>query len=163
MNSALTTPGHIEYFIEQGLCYALDGGSVHVVIPGSKYYLLALESAIKHPEYKRLKLIYGSGNALVYGFIHDYMGGWNDKADIISNQLADCDGAKCHHINNVKLTPREVDVVTVMATGLADKQIADRLKIATNTVVTILKNIREKTGCTSKYHIVALAAKSGLI
>jgi DNA-binding CsgD family transcriptional regulator len=35
--------------------------------------------------------------------------------------------------------------------------------IATNTVITILKNIRSKTGATSKYHIVSLAAKSGLI
>ena len=163
MNSALTTPGHVEFFEADGLCYALDGGKVHIVIPGSKYYLMALEAAISHSDYKKLKAIYGSGNALVYGFIHDYLGGWNEKPDLVCCTLADSDGVKCNYINNVRLTPREVDIVKWIASGLADKQVADRLHIATNTVITILKNIRSKTGCTSKYHIVSMAAKSGVI
>jgi len=163
MNSALTTPGHVEFFEVNGLCYALDGGKVNVVIPGSKYYLMALEAAISHSDYKKIKAVYGSGNALVYGFIHDYLGGWNDIPDLILSKIADFDGVKCNYINDVRLTPREVDIVKGIASGLADKQVADLLNIATNTVITILKNIRAKTGATSKYHIVSLAAKSGVI
>ncbi|KAF0195489.1 MAG: hypothetical protein FD166_2940 [Bacteroidetes bacterium] len=163
MNSALTTPGHIEYFEANGICYALDCGIVHPVIPGSKHYLKALEAAISHPDFRKIKAIYKGGNALVYGFIHDYMGGWNERPDLTCNRLTDTDGARSQMINDVRLTPREVDIVKGIASGLADKQVADRLHIATNTVITILKNIRAKTGCTSKYHIVSMAAKSGVI
>ena len=163
MNPALTSPRHIEFFEKEGRFYALEAGEVHEVTPGSKYYLIALEMAVSHPDYKKLKIRYLPGNEIVFGFIHDYIGGWNEHPDITDGQLTDCDGAKCNCINNAKLTPREVDVVKKISEGYADKQVADILNIAHNTVITILKNIREKTGCTSKYHIVSLAAKAGVI
>jgi hypothetical protein len=103
------------------MCYALDGGHTYIVFPGSYHYLKALEAAIQHSDYKKIKAIYGSGNALVYGFIHDYLGGWNDKPDMINDIIVDNDGVKFNTINNVRLTPREVDVVKGISTGLADK------------------------------------------
>ncbi len=163
MNQALISPDHIEFFEKEGSYYALEAGEVHEVTPGSKYYLIALEMAVSHPDYKKLKCRFAPGNDLVFGFIHEYVGGWNDIPDVTKGQLTDCDGTKCNYINDVKLTPREVEIVKKISEGYADKQVADMLSIAHNTVIAILRNIRAKTGCTSKYHIVSLAAKAGLI
>lgn len=163
MNPALTTPGTIEFFEKDGVAFALESGQVHEVTPGSRHYLIALEIAVSHPKYKNLKVRYAPGNDLVYGFIHEILSGWNDMPDITNGMITDCDGVSCNFINHAHLTPREVDVVKKISEGYADKQVADMLHIATNTVITILKNIRAKTGCTSKYHIVSLAAKSGVI
>jgi DNA-binding CsgD family transcriptional regulator len=163
MNPALTTPGNIEFFENDGAAFALEFGQVHPVVPGSRHYLIALEIAVSHPDYRKFKAKYLPGNGLVFGFIHDYLGGWNEKSDITGESLNDCDGAKCNLINDVNLTPREIQVVKKISEGYADKQVADLLHIATNTVTTILKNIRAKTGATSKYHIVSLAYQRGLI
>ena len=163
MNPALTTSGNIEFFEKDGIAFALEAGQVQKVLPGTRHYLIALELAVSHPDYRKFKVRYLPGNELVFGFIHDYLGGWNEKPDVTGDSLTDCDGARCNLINDVNLTPREVDVVKKISEGYADKQVADLLHIATNTVTTILKNIREKTGATSKYHIVSLAARAGVI
>ncbi len=47
--------------------------------------------------------------------------------------------------NNV-LTGREIDILRHVALGMANKEIADKLFISTNTVITHRKNITEKLG-----------------
>jgi len=47
------------------------------------------------------------------------------------------------------LTERETDVLKHLAKGLANKEIADKLNISTNTVITHRKNISQKTGIKS--------------
>lgn len=55
-----------------------------------------------------------------------------------------------------KLTPRECEVVRLLTTGLAPKEVARTLGIASKTVYVHVYNAREKTGCTST---VQLAVK----
>lgn len=163
MNQSLTTNNCIEYFEKDGHFYALNGGIVSEVLPGNRLYLIALEAAVSHPDYPKLKKRYALGNDLVFGFLHDYLSGFNHTADIVDDNLCDADGERVAMVGKSTITPRERDVIREISEGYADKQVADRLKIATNTVITILKNLREKTGATSKYHIVSLAAKAGVI
>ena len=47
------------------------------------------------------------------------------------------------------LSEREIDVLKLLATGMANKEIADKLNISTNTVITHRKNISQKTGIKS--------------
>ena len=47
------------------------------------------------------------------------------------------------------LSDREVDVLKLLASGLANKEIADKLNISINTVITHRKNISQKTGIKS--------------
>jgi len=47
------------------------------------------------------------------------------------------------------LSERETDVLKLLAKGLANKEIADKLNISTNTVITHRKNISQKTGIKS--------------
>lgn len=163
MNEALTRKDHIEFFEKDGQYYALEAGHVYEVTPGSRHYLVALEVAVSHHDYSKFKRKYALGNELVFGFIHDYLSGFNQAADVVEGKLCNCDGERVAQVGESNVTPRERDVIREISEGYADKQVADRLQIATNTVVTILKNIREKTGATSKYHIVSLAAKAGVI
>lgn len=57
---------------------------------------------------------------------------------------------------NDQLTPKEQQILALLATGLSNLQIADRLHISNKTVSTHKKNIMEKTGAGSLLDLVAL-------
>jgi DNA-binding CsgD family transcriptional regulator len=163
MNESLICKGKIEYFVRDGKYYAIEDGVRHEVTPGSQLYLTALLAAVSHKDYPKFKKAYGSGNDLVYGFINDYLSSFNDTADIIDGVLVDCDGEKVTIINGTKVSPRDRDIVKSAADGYADKQIADQLNTSVLTVNTQFKQMREKYQATSKYHLVSLFAKAGLV
>jgi DNA-binding NarL/FixJ family response regulator len=48
------------------------------------------------------------------------------------------------------ITPRETEILTLMAEGQLNKQIASRLGISTETVKKHLRNIYQKTGAQNK-------------
>ena len=62
-----------------------------------------------------------------------------------------------------QLTPREVEVIRVLAEGLSDKEVADRLCIASKTVRVHVANILEKLGLESRLQLVLFAARHGLV
>lgn len=162
-NQSLTQFGCIEYFEQGGKCFAIEGGITREVTPGSVYYLKALELAVSHPDYKKFRRHYKPGNELVFGFIREYLGNFNITPDVVDGQLVDCDGRTKAAINGRMITPRERDIIRLMGIGKADKEIAAALSISRNTVCTIIKLLREKIHATSKYHIVAMAAKAGIL
>ena len=61
------------------------------------------------------------------------------------------------------LTDREIDVLKLLATGLANKEIADKLNISVNTVITHRKNISQKTGIKSVSGLTIYAVTQKLI
>ena len=64
---------------------------------------------------------------------------------------------------SLPLTPRELEVIELVATGSTDQQIADALFIARRTVTSHLANIRCKLGVNNRTAAVVLVARSGLI
>lgn len=66
-------------------------------------------------------------------------------------------------ISQNPLTPRELDVLRLVATGLANKQIADSLSISEGTIKTHLKSILEKLRAQSRTEAVSLARKQGIL
>lgn len=62
-----------------------------------------------------------------------------------------------------KLTPREVEVLTMLATGVTANDIAERLVIAPLTARNHIQNILEKLEVHSKAEAVAFAYKHGLL
>jgi two-component system, NarL family, response regulator DevR len=62
-----------------------------------------------------------------------------------------------------RLTPREQDVLQALADGLADKEIADRLNIRTETVRTHMVNILGKLGVDSRLQALVFAIRHGLV
>jgi DNA-binding CsgD family transcriptional regulator len=57
------------------------------------------------------------------------------------------------------LTPTEADVVRLVAEGLGNKEIADRLFISPRTVQTHLTHVYAKLALTSRIHLVQEAAR----
>lgn len=63
----------------------------------------------------------------------------------------------------VPLSPRELEVVALLAEGLADKQIAAQLGVSETTVKSHLRQAYEKLGAADRAQAVAIALRSRLI
>jgi DNA-binding NarL/FixJ family response regulator len=61
------------------------------------------------------------------------------------------------------LSNRELQILTLLADGLVNKQIAARLGISTNTVKTHLELLFDKLGVTTRAEAVATGVKRGLL
>lgn len=67
------------------------------------------------------------------------------------------------HAGEGLLTRREVEVVELLAQGLTNREVADRLFIATKTAAVHVSNILAKTGLGSRTEVATWAVGSGLV
>ncbi len=63
----------------------------------------------------------------------------------------------------VALTPREVEVLTLVARGLANREIAERLGTASGTIKMHIQNVLGKLGAADRTHAVTLAIQRGIL
>ena len=74
--------------------------------------------------------------------------------------------AREHHVELAHipaLTPRELEVLRALATGLSSAEIGARLSVSVNTVRTHIQNLTGKLGAHSKLEAVAIAMRRGLV
>ena len=64
-------------------------------------------------------------------------------------------------LDSVRMTPREREVINLIAEGLSNKGIAQRLHIATHTVKSHVRNIMEKLTLHTRLQLAAFAHKEG--
>lgn len=74
----------------------------------------------------------------------------------VAQRLAD-------YFPHAALTPREIEVLTLVAQGMANKEIAGRLGTADGTVKMHVQNILAKLDATDRTHAVTIALKRGII
>jgi DNA-binding NarL/FixJ family response regulator len=74
----------------------------------------------------------------------------------IAAELAD-------HAADDQLTPREIEVLRLVAAGNANKIVADQLSITEETVKAHVKNILSKLDANDRTHAVTIALKRGII
>src|ERR1700733_15294766 len=67
------------------------------------------------------------------------------------------------HVVDEALTPREIDVLRLIAGGNANKLIGDQLSITEETVKWYVKSILSKLGASDRTHAVTVALKRGII
>ncbi|HME37072.1 MAG TPA: response regulator transcription factor [Candidatus Sulfotelmatobacter sp.] len=67
------------------------------------------------------------------------------------------------HLTDERLTPREVDVLRLIAAGNANKQIADQLSIGEASVKSHVASILSKLGANDRAHAVSIGLKRGII
>ena len=67
------------------------------------------------------------------------------------------------HMADDALTPAEIEVLRLIAAGNANRQIADRLGVAEDTVKGRLRSIFSKLGANDRTHAVTIALKRGII
>lgn len=63
----------------------------------------------------------------------------------------------------ISLTSREVEVLSLVAQGLANREIAERLGTASGTVKMHIQNIRSKLGAADRAHAVTIAVQRGIL
>ena len=67
------------------------------------------------------------------------------------------------HVSDDALTPAEIDVLSAVAAGNANKQIADQLGITEDTVKGRVRSILSKLGANDRTHAVTISLKRGII
>ena len=67
------------------------------------------------------------------------------------------------HSGEEGLTPKEIDVLRLIAAGNANKEIAAQLSITEETVKSRVKNILDKLGANDRTHAVTIGVKRGII
>ena len=67
------------------------------------------------------------------------------------------------HVIDEALTPREIEVLHLIAGGNANKLIGDQLSITEETVKGYVKSILSKLGASDRTHAVTIALKRGII
>jgi len=67
------------------------------------------------------------------------------------------------HATDSSLTPREIDVLRLVAAGNANKEIGAQLSLTEVTVKSHLKNVLAKLGANDRTHAVTIALKRGII
>jgi DNA-binding NarL/FixJ family response regulator len=66
------------------------------------------------------------------------------------------------HATDCALTPREIDVLRLVAAGNANKEIGAQLSLTEVTVKSYIKNIMAKLGANDRTHAVTIALKRGI-
>ncbi len=64
---------------------------------------------------------------------------------------------------STELTPREIQVLRLLTTGVGNDEIAERLNISQNTVKTHIKHLLDKTGFTSRTQLAIQARITGFV
>lgn len=64
---------------------------------------------------------------------------------------------------STELTPREIQVLRLLTTGVGNDEIAERLKISQNTVKTHIKHLLDKTGFNSRTQLAIQARITGFV
>jgi len=111
---------------------------------------------------KRIMII-GSGELNIYPnlFFVDIEGGRKETIDQFQSFFYDRN--KKEEADESLLTEREVEVLRKVAQGKANKEIADKLFISINTVITHRKNITEKLGIKTIAGLTVYAIMNGVI
>ena len=78
----------------------------------------------------------------------------------VSNEIA---AEIAEHATDDTLTPREVDVLRLVARGNANKAIAAQLSLTEETVKSHIRSILAKLGANDRTHAVAIGLKRGII
>lgn len=84
--------------------------------------------------------------------------------DTLFSQIAKTSATRGHDqvLEGVRMTRREQEVIELIGEGLSNKEIAQRLNIATHTVKSHVRNVMEKLTLHTRLQIAAYAHREGL-
>jgi two-component system, NarL family, response regulator LiaR len=140
------------------LLYGLVGGLLIAALRLVEYRFLVLEHSIE---------IYGGIVALIFSGVGIWLGLKLTRTRTIVREVP-VPVTGPFYRNEVRLqelgiTPRELDILEAMAAGLSNREIAERLFVSENTVKTHAARLFDKLAAKRRTQAVQLAKEAGII
>jgi ATP/maltotriose-dependent transcriptional regulator MalT len=145
---------------KQILIYGLCGGVLIVLLKLVEYRFLVVEHSVE---------IYGGLIALVFAVLGIWLGlKLTNKKETIVVKEVQVSAAQTFALNQarlqeLKITRRELEILELIAGGLSNREIAERLFVSENTVKTHSSRLFEKLSAKRRTQAVQLAKEFGLI
>lgn len=145
-------------------------GAKHLAVYGACAGLLIL--AMQVVEYRFLVIersveIYGALIAAAFAAAGIWLGLTLTRREVVVKEVrvpaAAPFVANTERIEALGLTPRELEVLQLIAEGLSTREMADRLFVSENTVKTHTSRVLEKLGASRRTQAVQLAKAQGII
>jgi DNA-binding CsgD family transcriptional regulator len=162
VNSSTDSPHHTRRrrAIRDILLYGLSGGLLILVLKLTEYRFLVIEHSVE---------IYGALIAAIFASLGIWLGlSLTRKTPSIIIKEIPAQPSEPFVPNETRLTelaitPRELEILGLIATGLSNREIAARLFVSENTVKTHSSRLFDKLGARRRTQAVQIAKTSRLI
>lgn len=155
MTSAAKPRPRLRRALRDILLYGLCGGVLITVLKLSEYRFLVLEHSFE---------IYGGLIAAIFAGLGIWLGltltQGKEKPASTSTEPFTPDQ---QNVSQLGITPRELEILGLIAAGLSNREIADRLFVSENTVKTHSSRLFDKLGARRRTQAVQLAKQAHLI
>ena len=142
------------------LVYGLLGGALIALLRAIEYRYLVLDHSVE---------IYGALVAAVFATVGIWLGlritGRNERV-IVREVPVPAPSAftrNAEKLAEIGMTPRELEILELMAAGLSNREIAARAFVSENTVKTHSSRVFDKLGARRRTQAVQLGKQLGLI
>jgi NarL family two-component system response regulator LiaR len=142
------------------LIYGLIGGAVIAALKLAEYRFLVVEHSLE---------IYGGLVALVFAALGIWLGlklTRTTERIVVREVPVPTDGpfvVRTESVERLGVTPREMEILHLIAAGLSNREIAERLNVSENTVKTHAARLFAKLNARRRTQVVQLAKEAGLI
>ena len=155
-----------KHILMYGLLYGLGGGLLIVVLKLVEYRFLVLEHSVE---------IYGGLIALVFASLGIWLGLkiTRKKEIIVERELiverevpvfaATPFAVNGERLRELAITKRELEILELIATGMSNREIADKLFVSENTVKTHSSRLFDKLSAKRRTQAVQIGKELGLI
>jgi DNA-binding CsgD family transcriptional regulator len=141
------------------LLYGLCGGVLITLLKLTEYRFLVVEHSVE---------IYGGLVAALFAGLGIWLGlTLTRKKERVAAQAGVPSGAPfmvdVQRMNELTITPRELEILGLIAAGLSNREIAERLFVSENTVKTHSSRLFDKLGARRRTQAVQLGKEARLI
>jgi DNA-binding CsgD family transcriptional regulator len=143
-----------------GLLYGIGGGVLIALLKLVEYRFLVVEHSVE---------IYGGLIALVFAGVGIWLGlKLTGKKEVVVYKEVAVPASSPFVRNEVRLrelavTPRELEILALIATGMSNREIAEKLFVSENTVKTHSSRLFDKLGAKRRTQAVQMGKELGLI
>lgn len=142
------------------LTFGLLGGAIIALLRLVEYQYLVLEHSVE---------IYGALVAAVFAAFGVWLGLrlTRGRERVVVREVAVPAASTferdARRVESLGITPRELEILELIASGLSNREIADRISVSENTVKTHSSRLFEKLGARRRTQAVQLGKESRLI